>query len=78
MCARLRRLLDKPDLLVTTPAGYCLRLRPGELDTGVPRFAGHGWAFGQLLLDFLMWGCEPRSGEARSGVDEGSVLVVGG
>ena len=30
--ARLRKALDDPDRLVTTPAGYCLRVRPGELD----------------------------------------------
>src|SRR3954453_20490420 len=30
--ARLRKALDDPDRLVTTPAGYCLRVGPGELD----------------------------------------------
>src|SRR3954463_4409101 len=30
--SRLRRALDEPDLLTTTPAGYRLRVRPGELD----------------------------------------------
>jgi predicted ATPase/DNA-binding SARP family transcriptional activator len=30
--ARLRKALDDPERLVTTPAGYCLRVRPGELD----------------------------------------------
>src|SRR4051794_20007351 len=30
--ARLRKALDHPDVLLTTPAGYCLRVRPGELD----------------------------------------------
>src|SRR3954447_8444261 len=30
--ARLRKALGDPDVLVTTPAGYCLRVRPGELD----------------------------------------------
>ncbi len=30
--ARLRKALDDPDVLVTTPAGYRLRVRPGELD----------------------------------------------
>ena len=30
--ARLRKPLDDPEVLVTTPAGYCLRVRPGELD----------------------------------------------
>jgi predicted ATPase/DNA-binding SARP family transcriptional activator len=34
--ARLRKALDDPDALVTTPAGYRLRVRPGELD--VERF----------------------------------------
>jgi DNA-binding SARP family transcriptional activator len=28
----LRKALEDPDALVTTPAGYCLRVRPGELD----------------------------------------------
>src|SRR3954452_15063722 len=30
--ARLRKALDDSDVLVTTPAGYRLRVRPGELD----------------------------------------------
>jgi predicted ATPase/DNA-binding SARP family transcriptional activator len=30
--ARLRKALGDPDVLVTTPAGYRLRVRPGELD----------------------------------------------
>ena len=30
--ARLRKALDDPDVLVTTPAGYRLRVRAGELD----------------------------------------------
>src|SRR3954447_20319319 len=30
--ARLRKALEDPDVLVTTPAGYCLRVQPGELD----------------------------------------------
>jgi predicted ATPase/DNA-binding SARP family transcriptional activator len=30
--ARLRKALDDPSRLVTTPAGYCLRVRAGELD----------------------------------------------
>jgi predicted ATPase/DNA-binding SARP family transcriptional activator len=30
--ARLRKALADPDVLVTTPAGYCLKIRPGELD----------------------------------------------
>ena len=34
--SRLRRALDDDDLLATTPAGYRLRVRPGELD--VDRF----------------------------------------
>ena len=28
--SRLRRALGDPDLLVTTSAGYCLRIRPGR------------------------------------------------
>jgi DNA-binding SARP family transcriptional activator len=30
--ARLRKALGDPDALVTMSAGYCLRIRPGELD----------------------------------------------
>ncbi|MFI9822235.1 BTAD domain-containing putative transcriptional regulator [Streptomyces sp. NPDC052013] len=33
--ARLRRLLDEPDRLVTVPSGYLLRLGEGELDVHV-------------------------------------------
>jgi predicted ATPase/DNA-binding SARP family transcriptional activator len=29
---RLRKALDDPKLITTTPAGYCLRVRPDELD----------------------------------------------
>src|SRR5215213_227411 len=34
--SRLRRALGEPEMLVTTPAGYELRVAPGELD--VDRF----------------------------------------
>src|SRR3954465_691731 len=37
--ARLRKALEDPDALVTTPAGYRLRVRPGELDAN--RFERH-------------------------------------
>jgi predicted ATPase/DNA-binding SARP family transcriptional activator len=37
--ARLRKALDDPDVLVTTPAGYRLRVLPGELDA--ERFERH-------------------------------------
>jgi DNA-binding SARP family transcriptional activator len=30
--SRLRKALADPDVLVTTPAGYCLRVDPGQLD----------------------------------------------
>ena len=30
--SRLRKAFDDPEVLVTTPAGYRLRVRPGELD----------------------------------------------
>jgi predicted ATPase/DNA-binding SARP family transcriptional activator len=30
--ARLRKALGDPEVLVTTPGGYCLRVAPGELD----------------------------------------------
>src|SRR4051812_5524998 len=30
--ARLRKALGDPDVLITTRAGYCLRVGPGELD----------------------------------------------
>ena len=36
--ARVRKALDDPDRLVTTPAGYRLRVQPGELDA--ERFEG--------------------------------------
>jgi hypothetical protein len=39
---------------------------------GVPPFRRTGLGFRALLLDFLIWVCEPRSGEARTGVDESS------
>jgi predicted ATPase/DNA-binding SARP family transcriptional activator len=55
--SRLRRVLGERDVLVTTPAGYLLRVRPGELDAdrfkqlvaeghqaladGAPEHAGH-------------------------------------
>jgi hypothetical protein len=29
---RLRKALGDPDLIATTPAGYCLRVQPDELD----------------------------------------------
>src|SRR4051812_5091431 len=37
--ARLRKALDDPEVLVTTPAGYTLRVQPGELDA--ERFERH-------------------------------------
>src|SRR5215213_2759372 len=37
--ARLRKALGDPDVLLTTPAGYRLRVRPGELDA--ERFERH-------------------------------------
>src|SRR5215213_2225970 len=37
--ARLRKALEDSDILVTTPAGYRLRVRPGELDA--ERFERH-------------------------------------
>ncbi|HEV7804202.1 MAG TPA: BTAD domain-containing putative transcriptional regulator [Solirubrobacteraceae bacterium] len=30
--SRLRKALGDPDVIATSPAGYCLRVRPGELD----------------------------------------------
>ncbi len=30
--SRLRKALDDPEVIVTSAAGYCLRVRPGELD----------------------------------------------
>ena len=46
--ARLRKALGDPDVLVSTPAGYRLRLRPGELDA--ERFEQHV-AEGRRALD---------------------------
>src|SRR3954467_12999597 len=40
--ARLRKALGDPDVLVTTPAGYCLRVRAGGLDA--ERFERRGAA----------------------------------
>jgi predicted ATPase/DNA-binding SARP family transcriptional activator len=41
--SRLRRALDDEELLVTTPAGYVLRVRPGELDAErFERLVGEG------------------------------------
>jgi DNA-binding SARP family transcriptional activator len=41
--ARLRKALDDPDVLVTTPGGYRLRVRPGELDAEhFERLVAHG------------------------------------
>src|SRR3954464_1273413 len=30
--SRLRKALGGPDVIATTPAGYCIRVQPGELD----------------------------------------------
>src|SRR5215213_5110838 len=37
--SRLRKALGDPDVVATTPAGYRLRVRPGELD--LERFERH-------------------------------------
>ena len=47
--ARLRKVLGDPDALVTTPAGYQLRVRPGELDA--ERFERQVVAARQALED---------------------------
>src|SRR5829696_7293242 len=46
--SRLRKALGNPEALTTTPAGYRLRVRPGELDA--ERFA-RGVARGRRALD---------------------------
>lgn len=46
--SRLRKALGDPEVPTTTPAGYRLRVRPGELDA--ERFA-HGVAEGQRALE---------------------------
>ena len=46
--SRLRKALGDPEALTTTPAGYRLRVRPGELDA--ERFA-HGVAEGRRALE---------------------------
>jgi WD40 repeat protein/DNA-binding SARP family transcriptional activator len=46
--SRLRKALGDPDAVTTTPAGYRLRVRPGELDA--ERFA-HGVAEGRRALE---------------------------
>src|ERR671932_1714350 len=41
--SRLRRALGDPDVVTTTGAGYCLRVRPGELDADrFDRLVGQG------------------------------------
>jgi DNA-binding SARP family transcriptional activator len=47
--SRLRKALDEPARLSTTPAGYQLRVEPGELDT--ERFAQQVDAGRQALAD---------------------------
>src|SRR5215213_3893649 len=46
--SRLRKALADPEAVSTTPAGYRLRVRPGELDAD--RFA-HGVALGRRALE---------------------------
>src|SRR5215208_7843761 len=46
--SRLRKALGDPDAVMTTPAGYRLRVGPGELDA--ERFA-HGVAEGRRALE---------------------------
>ena len=46
--SRLRKALGEPEAVTTTPAGYRLRVRPGELDA--ERFAG-GVARGRRALE---------------------------
>jgi DNA-binding SARP family transcriptional activator len=45
--SRLRKALDDPEAVATTPAGYRIRVRPGELDA--ERFR-RGVAAGQVAL----------------------------
>src|SRR5262245_2448031 len=60
--SRLRRALPEPDALATTPTGYRLTVRPGELDAerfesflaeGRPREALAEWR-GPALADFAL------------------------
>jgi hypothetical protein len=50
------------------------RLSVAQALDGVPPSRRTRLGFRAVLLDFLIGGCEPRSGGARSGVDEGAVL----
>jgi hypothetical protein len=68
MVEQVRQLIDPVDNRLRTPRRQQQPAPRNQVE--FPRLAGHGWAFGLFLLDFLMWGYEPRSGEARSGVDE--------
>ena len=64
--ARLHKALDDPDVLVTTPAGYCLRVRPDELDaTHFERLvAGHSHSEPAQVLDAVAARTpEPVTGE---------------
>jgi len=63
---------------VALAAGLAVVIVGAAVAIGVPPFRRTGLGFRAVLLDFLIWVCEPRSGEARTGVDESSVLVVGG
>src|SRR3954447_9940018 len=68
--SRLRSALEDPDVLLTTPAGYCLRVQPGELDAerferqvadGREALAAGGaeHAAAQLREAVGLWRCPP-------------------
>src|SRR3954447_908073 len=80
--ARLRKALGDPEVLVTTPGGYCLRVRPGELDA--ERFeqrvasgrealaAGRGEDAAAVLRAALgLWRGAPGGGRAPAPVPPG-------
>ena len=63
--ARLRKVLGDPDALVTTPAGYRLRVRPGELDA--ERFEREVAAARQALED---GGAQQAASQLREALDQ--------
>ncbi|MCT7353443.1 winged helix-turn-helix domain-containing protein, partial [Streptomyces sp. 15-116A] len=71
--ARLRRLLDDPDRLVTVPSGYLLRVGEGELDVhvfdahvGAARAAHTAGDWGRVAREctaaLALWRGEPLAG----------------
>jgi predicted ATPase/DNA-binding SARP family transcriptional activator len=66
--SRLRKALGEPQVLATTPAGYLLRVRPGELD--VERFD-------RLVADGRRWLETGRADQAATALGEALALWRG-